>query len=138
MTLSDKQKDMIGRINALGDCFDQYSYLLVKAQELPEMTSLMRSDEALVPGCQSQVWLYVWTENDRLYFDADSDTLILRGVLMLLKDLLYGEKLSEVRSLDVRLFSETELTATFTSDRNTGVRSILRLIRDACQKGEAR
>ena len=126
MTLIEKQERMIAEINALGDCFDQYSYLLVKAQELPDLTEAQKTDAALVPGCQSQVWLYVWTEFGRLRFEADSDTLILRGVLQLLRELLDGEPVRDVTALDVRLFAETELAATFTSDRNTGVKSILR------------
>ena len=79
--------------------------------------------ETLVPGCQSKVWLSVRTVHGQVYFDADSDTLILKGVLQLLRELCCGEKeISEVSALHITLFTETELAATFTSDRNTGVR----------------
>ena len=116
MTLSEKQNAMIAEINRLGDCFEQYSYLLVNI------------GETLVPGCQSKVWLSVRTVHGRVYFDADSDTLILKGVLQLLRELLWGEEISEVSALHITLFTETELAATFTSDRNTGVREIIRRI----------
>lgn len=128
MTLAERQNQMIEAINALGDCFDQYSYLLIKAQELAGLPEDRKTAEALIPGCQSQVWLYVWRENGRIRFEGDSDTLILRGVLKILMELLDGQSAEEVAGLPVRLFQETELAATFTSDRNTGVRSILKRI----------
>lgn len=121
---------MIQSINAMGDCFDQYSYLIVKAQQLPAMPEEHKTQEALVPGCQSQVWLYVWTEKGNVHLMADSDTLILRGVLQILRELFDGESVAEVSTLQVRLFQETELAATFTSDRNTGVQTILRRIQN--------
>lgn len=128
MTLSEKQNAMIAEINGLGDCFEQYSYLLVKSQELPSMPENLHNDETLVPGCQSKVWLSVRASQGRVYFDADSDTLILKGVLELLRELLWGEEIGEVSALHITLFTETELAATFTSDRNTGVREIIRRI----------
>ena len=128
MTLSEKQNVMIAEINRWGDCFEQYSYLLVKSQELPSMPENLHIGETLVPGCQSKVWLSVRTVHGRVYFDADSDTLILKGVLQLLRELLWGEEISEVSALHITLFTETELAATFTSDRNTGVREIIRRI----------
>lgn len=131
MTLAERQEHMIEAINELGDCFDQYSYLLVKAQELPVLPERRRTPEALVPGCQSQVWLYALKEAGRLYFEADSDTLILRGVLQLLRELLDGAACEEAVALEIRLLAETELAATFTSDRNTGVKSILAKLKQA-------
>ncbi len=125
MTLAEKQDRLIREINAKGDCFDQYSYLIIKAQQLPPMPEARKTPETLVPGCQSRVWLYRWTEDDAVHFVADSDTLILRGVLQLLRELFDGENAAEVAALPVRLFEETELAATFTSDRNTGVQTIL-------------
>ena len=52
MTLSEKQNAMIAEINGLGDCFEQYSYLLVKSKELPSMPENLHNGETLVPGCQ--------------------------------------------------------------------------------------
>ena len=66
MTLSEKQNAMIAEINGLGDCFEQYSYLLVKSQELPSMPENLHNGETLVPGCQSKVWLSVRTAHERV------------------------------------------------------------------------
>jgi cysteine desulfuration protein SufE len=130
MTLAEKQEEMIRRINEVGDCFDQYNYLVVKAQSLPEMSPEKKKDENLLSGCQSLLWLSVEAEDGRLYMEADSDTLILRGVLELLRELFDGEKIEEIQVLPVRLFEETELAATFTSDRNTGIKTIIQKLKE--------
>ena len=130
MTLAEKQEEMIQRIKAVGDCFDQYNYLVVKAQSLPEMTPENKKDENLVSGCQSLLWLFVKAEEGYLHMEADSDTLILRGVLEILRELFDGEKIEEIQALPVRLFEETELAATFTSDRNTGIKTIIQKLKE--------
>lgn len=129
MTLSEKQNRMIAEINALGDCFEQYSYLIYKSSELPPMPEDLRDEEHLVRGCQSELWLEKKSEEGRLYFTGWTDTLILRGVLQVLRDLLVGERIEEIRDLEISLFEKTELGATFTSDRNTGVQTILRMLK---------
>jgi cysteine desulfuration protein SufE len=130
MTLAEKQEEMIRRINEVGDYFDQYNYLVVKAQSLPEMSPEKKKDENLLSGCQSLLWLSVKAEDGRLHMEADSDTLILRGVLELLRELFDGEKIEEIQALPVRLFEETELAATFTSDRNTGIKTIIQKLKE--------
>lgn len=133
MTLDEKQSNLIDTINETGDCFDQYALLLVKAQELPQIPDERMIPEALVRGCQSRVWFYLHEEDKKVYMDADSDTLILRGVLAILKELIDGESMEEVADLEIRIFEETELGATFTSDRNTGVRTIIKKIQEFCR-----
>lgn len=64
---------------------------------------------------------------------ADSDTMLIRGVLAVLIDLLEGTPANEVAETEITLLQETELSATFTSDRTSGMRSILRQIRASAQ-----
>lgn len=133
MKLEEKQNSMITEINNYGDCFEQYTYLIFKSGLLPELREDCRIDENLIPGCQSIVWLALSARNGRLYMEAASYSLIIRGVLQILRELLNGELVSEITKLNIRLFEQTELAATFTSDRNTGVKSILNRIKETAQ-----
>lgn len=99
------------------------------------MPEARKTDEALVSGCQSQVWLYVWEEHQCLRFNVDSDTLIIRGLLQLLKELLEFSPLVEASKLPIHLFTDTELAATFTSDRNTGVQTIIKMLQSLKSTG---
>lgn len=134
MTLAQRQKDMIAGINAVGDCFDQYSYLILQSGLLPPFPGERRREEYLVKGCQSRVWLYTWTEEGRFHLRADSDTLIVRGVLALLIRLLDGADPREVAAAELTLLRETELAATFTSDRSSGMRAVIRRIQENASK----
>ncbi len=58
MTLEEKQEQLIAQINAIGDCFDQYSYLIVRSHDLPPYPEEYRTEEYLVKGCQSKVWIH--------------------------------------------------------------------------------
>lgn len=136
MTLAEKQCRLIEQINSVGDCFDQYSYLLVRAGQLAAMPDCRKTEDRLVAGCQSKVWLQLSVHQGRLSMEADSDTLILRGVLAVLIELLDGEKASEVAVLPITLLQETELAATFTSARTAGMTSILKRIQAVCEEAD--
>lgn len=134
MTLAQRQKEMIDGINAVGACFDQYSYLILQSGLLPPFPEECRREEHLVRGCQSRVWLHTWTENGSFHLRADSDTLIIRGVLTLLIRLLDGADAREVAATELTLLRETELAATFTSDRSSGMGAVLRQIRQSASE----
>ena len=115
------QESLIREFQELGDGFEQYAYLIELAALLPALPPEEKTEERLVKGCQSHVWLALRSENGRFYADADSDTFIVKGVLYLLKKLFDGRPLSEVAAARVRFLEETEITATFGPDRQKGL-----------------
>lgn len=129
MTLAEKQSQMIEQINSLGDCLEQFSYLTSVAGQLPPLKDELRSPEHLVSGCQSKVWLCVSFVGGHTHLKADSDTLLLKGILYLLHSLLEDCPVQEVAVTDITCFYETDLLASFSESRNRGFRSILATIR---------
>ena len=125
MTLTERQARLIERVNALGDCLDQYHYLITCAGKLPLMAPEHRTGTYLVKGCQSKVWLYLRDENGRLYMEADSDALTLKGVLSLLVELVNGAALDEIAHMGFNFLQQTELSVSFTSERMVGMRSVM-------------
>ena len=75
------QAALIREFQELGDGFEQYAYLIELAALLPPMAPEEKTEERLVRGCQSHVWLALRSENGRFYATADSDTFIVKGVL---------------------------------------------------------
>ena len=131
MTLEEKQRALIRRINGLGDCFEQYSYLIAASAQLPHMSEADKREEYLVTGCQSKVWLKLGFHDGRLRMEADSDTLVIRGALAIICSLLEGAEAHEVAEVNITLFTDTELTAAFTSGRSAGLRAIVETIQKA-------
>lgn len=106
------------------DSLDRYSYLVSLASLMPE-TEVLRQERFRYAGCQSSVWLCVSEEEGQCRLAADSDTLILRGVLSLLAALLDGRPVQEVLSADFNLLEALELTDLFSSSRVTGISGLL-------------
>lgn len=130
MTIKEHEAALANEINSLGDCFNQYSYLISKSSELAPMIEIFRTDENLVSGCQSKVWLTLQSDDrGRITFLADSDTLIIKGLLALFCELINGRCASEIADAPFDFLDKTDLGLTFTSERITGITKIIERIR---------
>lgn len=113
-----------GEFASLPDGFARYSYLTELSALLPR-TPEVRQDRHLYRGCQSKVWLRVSVENGLCHLEADSDTLIIRGILALFRELLEGRPVPEVREARFDLLGELNLSEHFSSTRTAGVAGLL-------------
>ena len=133
MTAAERQNAIVERINGFGDCFEQYSYLILLSGQLPAMPGELKTEENRVEGCQSVVWVSTRRRDGRLRVFADSDTLILRGVLSLIAEIADGAPCGELAELELDLLDRTDLGLVFRSERLTGIGHIWRRIRDAAR-----
>lgn len=129
MTIRKKQDQLIEKFNALGDCFEQYTYLIALSAKLQPMVDSDRTEDNLVKGCQSKVWLKIRLNDGIITISADSDTLIIKGVLYILIDLLSGCTPSEIELYELDFLEKTQLAETFASDRLNGISSIVTTIK---------
>lgn len=111
--------------DSLPDGFARYSYLVELAALLPEPTEVLRQERHLYRGCQSQVWLEVSVLNGRVQLSADSDTLLIRGILYLFRELLNGRPANEVLSARFTLLEELSVAEHFSSRRSSGIAGLL-------------
>ncbi|MCD8389863.1 MAG: SufE family protein [Oscillospiraceae bacterium] len=112
------------------DPFDQYAYLVEIACLLPAMPEDERTDDRLISGCQSKVWVKAWAENGVFRLKADSNTLIMRGILYLVWQLLDGQPVQTVAETDVTLFQTLSVINTLESARQKGIGYILAYIKN--------
>lgn len=136
-TIAQKQDELSDELRELGDSFDQYSYLITLACQLPDWPEAEKTEDRLVKGCQSKVWLKADFSTGRLALSADSSTMIVKGILKLLIDLLNGHTAQEVAQTDITFLQDTELMETFETSRQKGIGYILKVIRDAAQAAAA-
>lgn len=109
---------------SLPDGFARYSYL-TELSALLSPPREVRQDRYSYRGCQSKVWLHATAEKGLCHLEADSDTLIIRGILALFRELLEGRPVPEVLEAQFDLLKELELTEHFTSARTAGVAGLL-------------
>ena len=127
------QERIVREINEAGDPFDQFDYLLVKAAKLPEMPEERKVPEVLVKDCQSQVWLYLHAIDGRPVIEADSDTLMIRGTIQILKEMFDGQPPEAVVECDVNYIQRTDLAYAFDSKRVAGQVAIVARIKEFAQ-----
>ena len=128
--INEIQEKIVSDFLEMGDGFDQYAYLIELSVQLRGLPEEKKTDDRLVKGCQSHVWLDIRMEDGAFFFDGDSDTLILKGVLFLLQDIFGGQPLEEVAKAKIWFFDQTEIMATFDADRQKGIGFIIRAMQD--------
>lgn len=114
--------DLKAEFSSLPDGFARYCYLVELSALLPEGSAALRQPEHRYEGCQSLVWLRVWREDGLCRLEADSDTLILRGILYLYRLLYDGETAARSAALaPLDLLRELDLGEHFGARRALGI-----------------
>ena len=128
-TASEVQVQIIDTFNDAGDAFNQFTYLLQLASEFPELPAERKVEQALVKGCQSQVWLYTSVVDDgagvpAMHIEGDSDTLMVRGVIRIYVLMFEGRRPEEVLDTPIDFIGKTELASIFDDKRKAGASAI--------------
>ena len=130
MSLEDRARDIIKDLNVLEDWMDKYEYLIGLARKLPPMNAENKNDEWQIKGCQSVVWIKTVFKNGRLYFEADSDAMITKGLAALLITICDGATPREILDGDFSFLSETGIQANLSPSRSNGLASMVARIRE--------
>ena len=88
LSIPDKQRKLIEDFSVFPDWTEKYEYLIGLGKALPPMDEKDKVDENLIKGCQSRVWLHPESRNGRIYFSADSDALITKGLISMITGIL--------------------------------------------------
>ena len=133
MTEIPAYNELVDNFELFDDWQDRYRYLIDLGRDLPGLEEDRRTDAAKVQGCVSQVWLVPHLRNeggtDRLYFDGDSDAMIVRGLIAVLISLISGRTLAEIRTLDVRAeLARLQLDQALSAQRSNGLRAMVERI----------
>jgi cysteine desulfuration protein SufE len=123
--VNEIEKQLIDDFNLLDTWEERYDYLIELGQNLPEMPDALKTDLNLVRGCQSSVWFDIRCEQGRLWFQADSDSLIVKGMVAILTQVLNGRPASEVLQFDLTLFETLGLWRHLSSQRTNGLTAMV-------------
>lgn len=110
---------------SLPDSFSRYTYLIELARLLPPVDETLRQEPYLYRGCQSQVWLRVRVQDEQFYLDADSDTLLIRGVLALFREVLDGQPVAAVAQANFDLLNDLGIREHFSAVRTGNIAGLL-------------
>lgn len=127
--------DIVENLGFFDSWEDRYRYIIDLGRELPAMPAQLRSDERLVRGCQSQVWIDVGEEQERLQLSVDSDAFIVKGLLAVVLAALNNKSPADVLAFDINAyFEELGLMRHLSATRGNGLLAMVARIRDEAVK----
>lgn len=126
MTLEEKQQEIIDEFAIYDDWMDKYEYIIELGKELPMIAEVHKTDDKLIEGCQSRVWLYTEMVNGAMHFTADSDAIITKGIIGLLIRVLDGESPEAIAQSDLHFIADIGLHEHLSPTRSNGLASMVK------------
>lgn len=121
--------DIIDTVGFFDSWEDRYKYIIDLGKELPEMNHNKKNDAHLVRGCQSQVWIDGELLDGHMWFEADSDAFIVKGLLGVVLAAYNGKTPQQIRGFDIEAyFEQLGLLKHLSSTRGNGLRSMVKRI----------
>ena len=129
MTIKEIEEQIVEEFSMFDDWMDKYAYLIELGTGMPAMEEKYKTDDNLIKGCQSRVWFYAELKEDRLYFMADSDAIITKGIAGLLIRVFSGQQPQEIVNTDLSFVDQIGLTQHLSPTRSNGLLSMIKQIK---------
>lgn len=129
MTINEAQDEIIEEFEGLTDWMDRYAYIIDLGNTMPEFPESEKTPANLIEGCQSRVWISAKRLDDgRIHFDADSDALIVKGIVALLMRVLNDRTPDEILGADLYFIDRIGLKEHLSPTRSNGLVAMVRQI----------
>lgn len=109
MTIAERQEELLDELDLFQDWTERYEYVIGLGKKLPPMDPTLHTEERLIKGCQSQVWLESSLDDGKMSFVADSDSVITKGLIAVFVRVLDRQPPEEVLSADMSFIEKTGL-----------------------------
>ena len=132
--LQEQQAEVVEDFSMYDEWLDKYEYLIDLGRRLEPFPEELKTDDRLIKGCQSRVWLDTRVEDGRLYFRADSDAIITKGIISLLIGVYSGRTAAEIAADDFSFVDSLGLRENLSPTRANGLASMIETIRRTAEK----
>lgn len=129
MTLQEKEQDIIDEFAIYDDWMDKYEYIIELGKDLPLIDEKYKTDNRLIEGCQSRVWLHSDFDGEKMHFYADSDAIITKGIIALLIRVFNDETPKAIASSQLNFIREIGLHEHLSPTRSNGLASMIRTMK---------
>ena len=128
-TINEKQDEVIEEFEGFTDWMDKYQMLIDLGNDLEPLDAKYKTEQNLIDGCQSRVWLQADYKDGLLYFTADSDALITKGIIALLIEVLSGQSPKDIADADLYFIDRIGLKDHLSPTRSNGLLAMVKQIR---------
>lgn len=134
MTLLEAENSVIEEFSMYDEWLDKYEYLIELGKSLKDYPEAAKIDDKLIKGCQSRVWLDYRVDDGKIYFNADSDAIITKGIISLLIGIYSGRTPQEIMSSDFSVVEKIGLKENLSPTRANGLVSMIEKIRETAAR----
>ncbi len=128
MTINENAQAVVEEFSMFDDWMDKYAYLIELGKELPVIDTQFKTNNHLISGCQSRVWLHAEEQHGHIVFTADSDAVITKGIVSLLIRVLSDHTPDEILACDFSFLEKIGLQEHLSPTRANGLASMLKQI----------
>ena len=130
MTINELQDEIVDEFAEIDDWMDRYACIIDMGNQLDEMPQEFKTPEFLIEGCQSRAWLHAELDNNgRIVYKADSDALIVKGIISMLLKELSGHTPQEIMNADLYFIDKIGLAENLSPTRSNGLAALLKQMR---------
>jgi len=124
-SIQEIENEIVEEFDLFDDQMDKYEYIIDLGKKLAPLDNQYMQDDYLVKGCQSKVWLHARKEGDRIFFEADSNSSITKGIIALLVRVLSGQKAQDILNAPLGFVDRINLRAHLSSQRSNGLTAMI-------------
>lgn len=135
-SIGKTERDIVDEFSVFDDWSDKYEYIIDIGKNLPVLEDIYKKDENKVTGCQSQVWLTAEMKDGSLYYKADSDAIITKGLIALLIRVLSGHKPEEILDTKLSFLDEIGMKEHLSPTRSNGLVSMIAHMKKYAEKAK--
>jgi cysteine desulfuration protein SufE len=124
-SISEIENEIAEEFALFDDQMDKYEYIIDIGKKLPPLATKYLTDDFLVKGCQSKVWLHAYEADGKIFFEADSNTAITKGIVALLVRVLSGQTAQAILSSPLTFIDTIQLRSHLSSQRSNGLTAMI-------------
>src|ERR1051325_8468380 len=128
-TIEEIQQQIVDEFSMFENPIDKYEYLIDLGKQLPDLDAKYKTEENLVKGCQSKVWLHALRDDGKLKFEADSNTVITKGIIALLVRVLSNQKPEDILATNLEFIDKIDLKSHLSSQRTSGLGAMIKYMK---------
>jgi len=129
-TIPEIENEIVEEFALFDSWDDKYEYIIDLGKKLPELDAKHKTDENKVRGCQSTVWLVADYKDGKLYYSADSDAVIVKGLISMLIRVLSGHKPDEIINAPLEFIKRIGMTTHLAQTRSNGLLSMVKQMKN--------
>lgn len=129
MSINELQEEVIAEFSDIDDWMDRYQYIIDLGSEQEPLDGKYKTEQNLIEGCQSRVWLQADQVDDKVVFKAESDALIVKGIISLLIKVVSGHTPDEILDADLYFIDQIGLKEHLSPTRSNGLLSMIKQMR---------